>query len=221
VIDPWVFGWSQVLSIFGLLLTAAIAYFGFRSFERWKRERLEEKRIDVAFETLALAYEADIVFGGIRMTVVNPAEYKDMPRLDGESEKDWEARGLYYAISGRVRRATEYFDRVVKVQPRCMALFGPEVERVFGLVFEAREEILTACELLIWDLRNGPGPTDEDKEFWKQLRADVFRGHGKFAREGDRVGAKLKRFRQEIEEICRPTIDREYGKVRYSFAARA
>jgi hypothetical protein len=42
--DPWAFGWTQVLTIFGFLITLGIAGFGFRSFERWRRERLEERK---------------------------------------------------------------------------------------------------------------------------------------------------------------------------------
>jgi hypothetical protein len=60
--DPWAFGWTHVLTIVGFFVTCGIAYFGFRTFERWKREKIEEKRIDIAIEALALAYDSKEVF---------------------------------------------------------------------------------------------------------------------------------------------------------------
>src|SRR5712671_5852641 len=64
--DPWAFGWTQVLTIIGFAITLLIAFSGFRTFERWRREKLEEQRIEVAIEALALAYEASNVFAYIR-----------------------------------------------------------------------------------------------------------------------------------------------------------
>jgi hypothetical protein len=63
---PWSFGWTQLLTIIGLLITITIAIGGFRTFERWRKEKLEEKRIDIAIEALALTYEARFIFDSIR-----------------------------------------------------------------------------------------------------------------------------------------------------------
>jgi hypothetical protein len=57
--DPWTFGWTQLLTIIGFIITISIAVGGFRTFNRWKREKIEEKRIDIAIEALALVYEAN------------------------------------------------------------------------------------------------------------------------------------------------------------------
>lgn len=53
--DPWTFGWTQLLTIAGFAITIGIAWTGFRTFERWRREKIEEKCIDPAVEALALA----------------------------------------------------------------------------------------------------------------------------------------------------------------------
>jgi hypothetical protein len=52
--DAWVFGTNQLLTVLGLLLTLGIALASFRTFGRWKKEKLEEKRIDIAIQALAL-----------------------------------------------------------------------------------------------------------------------------------------------------------------------
>jgi len=38
--DPWIFGWTQLLTIIGFAITIAIAVGGFRTFDGWKREKL-------------------------------------------------------------------------------------------------------------------------------------------------------------------------------------
>jgi hypothetical protein len=100
--DPWAFGWTQFLTIVGLLITVSIAWGGFRTFKRWKRERIEDKRIDLALEALAIAYEAKYVFDEIRSPMAFPQEWEDLPRHAGETEDRWRARGSYYAILKRI-----------------------------------------------------------------------------------------------------------------------
>jgi hypothetical protein len=43
--DPWTFGWTQVLTIVGFAITLAVAVGGFGTFERWRKQKLEEKKI--------------------------------------------------------------------------------------------------------------------------------------------------------------------------------
>jgi hypothetical protein len=46
--NPWAFGWTQLLGVSGLLLTAAIGGFGLRTLNKWRREKIEEKKVDLA-----------------------------------------------------------------------------------------------------------------------------------------------------------------------------
>jgi hypothetical protein len=58
--DPCAFGWTQLLTLAGLLLTISIALGTYRTFNRWKREKIEERRLDVALDALSIAYEAQM-----------------------------------------------------------------------------------------------------------------------------------------------------------------
>ena len=51
--DPWAFGWTQLLTIIGFCITVTIALGSFRTFNRWRREKIEEKRLDVVLEPIA------------------------------------------------------------------------------------------------------------------------------------------------------------------------
>jgi hypothetical protein len=95
--NPWAFGWTQLFTIVGFLITIAIAIGGFRSFARWKRERIEERRIDIAFDVLSVAHESKFVFGRIRDPNGFEGEWKNMPPKEGESEQDRNMRGGSYA----------------------------------------------------------------------------------------------------------------------------
>ena len=39
-----------------------VGFGGFRTFGRWRREHIEERRIEIAFETLSIAQESNFVF---------------------------------------------------------------------------------------------------------------------------------------------------------------
>lgn len=76
----WEFGWTQVLTIAGLIMTALISFLGLRTFGKWKREKLEEKKIEIAFEFLAIAYELKYAFEAIRSPFCSSYEYQDLPK---------------------------------------------------------------------------------------------------------------------------------------------
>lgn len=170
--DPWTFGWTQLLTIVGFIITIVIAVGGFRTFARWKREKIEEKRIDTAIEALALVYESKIIFDHIRSEMSFPYEWKDMPQGYG-SEEERRARGPFYAILKRIEAQKEFFERAWKIQVRCTALFGPNVEEVFLLMHRARREIEVSAEMLWHDPRPSVA-TPDNLETWNRFRADVW-----------------------------------------------
>ena len=84
----WTFGWTQLLTIVGYIITIAIAVGGFRTFGRWKKEKIEEKRIETAIEALALVYESKFIFDHIRSEMSFAYEWKDMPDGYGTEERE-------------------------------------------------------------------------------------------------------------------------------------
>jgi hypothetical protein len=209
---PWSFGWTQLLTIIGFLITSLIAIGGFRTFGRWKRERLEEKRIDLALEALAFVHKSKFIFDSIRSGMTYPSEWEDMPKNVSEDESKRRARGEFYAIFKRMQRNKDFFDKAWDIQVRCSAMFGTRAEELFLLMHQARREIEVSAEMLLCDPYT-PHPTADNLATWHQFRADVWEAHNKLAPQGDRVGKKLTAFRDGIEKLCRPVIDRNYGRV--------
>jgi len=209
--DPWAFGWTQVLTIIGLLVTVGIAVGGFKTFERWRREKIEENKIEIAFEVLSLAYQTKSVFDQIRNPNGYEAEWKGMPERQGETEAERRSRGPTYGILMRLRAHEEFFDHVWELQPKAMAAFGERAEGVFDYLHEARALVHLAAQALTWEIPVNPVvPSEEDFKMRMQLRADIWAGFGDSEEGGDRVERRLQSFRSGIKTLCQPVIDRGF-----------
>jgi len=205
--SPWAFGWTQLLTIVGMIITIGIAAGGFRTFGRWKREKLEEARIETAIKALALTYKSKFVFESIRSPMTFSFEYKDMPEQAGETEDKRGRRGSFYAILKRIEHHKAFFEQAWELQAECTAIFGPAIEDTFLLLHRARREIEVSAEML-W---NDPEPTHRSEDnlaTWNSFRADVWAAYAGASKDGDKVGAKLSKFRSQMESFCRPIIDR-------------
>jgi hypothetical protein len=204
--DLWAFGWTQLLTIIGLIITVGIAGIGFRTFGRWKREKLEEKRIEIAFDMLGIAYEAQFIFAHIRGPMAYPYEWADMPEVISETADQRSARGTFYATLSRIGANQDYFERLWKLQPRCMAMFGAEVADVFMLLHRARREVEVAAQMLA-----SPG-----RKLGDEMRSKLERciwDTGDFEPKKDEVGKKLREFRMRTEALCKPIISSEFKRI--------
>jgi hypothetical protein len=167
-------------------------------------ERSWKRKIEIAFDTLALAYESKFVFDGIRSPMSFDYEYKDMKKKDGESDAEWNRRGPYYAILKRIDFNKDFFERAWKMQPRCTAMFGTQAEEMFLLMHRARREIEVSAQMLLWQELGHDAVVEFQRDIWER---------GEFEKDKDKVGKKLIEFRERVEKLCRPVIDRQYEKA--------
>ncbi len=208
--DPWAFGWTQVFTLFGFLITIIIAVSGFRTFGRWRREKLEERRIETALDVLAIAHETQFIFQNIRGPLTEGYEWADMPQWDGDTEDRRSRRGPYFAAIKRINANAEFFKRVWTIQPRCMALFGRQVEHTFMKLHQARRHIEVAAQMLAQRANEEHREDNEDtRKLYEQLRRDVF-DHGAFKPELDRVSKLLTEFVTETIAFAEPVIAHQY-----------
>ncbi|HEX3506649.1 MAG TPA: hypothetical protein VHU22_24980 [Xanthobacteraceae bacterium] len=205
--NAWQFGSTQLLTVIGFVITIGIAIGGFRTFGRWKREKIEERRIEIAFEALSIAQESKLVFGRIRNPAGYEAEWKAMPVKEGETESDRSMRGGSYAILARLSAHADYFDRVSRLQPKAVAVFGDKAERAFHHLNAAQDLVREAAMQLTWFLPVHPEkPTKEDFDMRMKLRGDLWAGFQK----PDRVENAVIAFRSEAEAAFKPVIQRRF-----------
>jgi len=208
---PWEFGWTQLLTIIGFLITVLIAIGGFRSFERWRRERIEEKKIDTAIEALVLVREAKFIFENIRSPMSFDYEWKDMPQSPGDDESMRRTKGSYFAILKRIDRHREFFQRAWKLQTMCGVLFGEKANEAFLLLQKARREVEVSAGMLV----NNPIPeirNPENKRTWDKFRADVWGGTAEAMKVRDTVAEKLEQFESGVRSVCEPIVEHKLRK---------
>jgi hypothetical protein len=209
---------GPAVTLLGIIVTGAIAAFGFRTFEKWKREKIEERRIEVAIDALAIAYEAKFVFESVRSPFIRSYEYEggyteaDSVRItlrDGQKGP--------YAVLKRLEQHEDFFTRIRKVEPVFMAIFGRETESIFKRLYEARTLLEHQAQGLFEEERYETDPKDigaRDRK--RELRASVFASADE-KKKDDKIGDLVKEFTERIEGICRPIVDQEFrGKGRKS-----
>jgi hypothetical protein len=207
--DPWAFGWTQLLTIIGMVITTTIAITGFRTFERWRREKIEERKIELALEALSLAYESKAVFGHIRSLVMYKGEGDDVPGKGGESDEHKRHRQSFFAVLKRIEASNDYFTRIWALQPKFIAIFGENTEDIFDQLHKARRDIEAAASTIVFDFE--PFDPKDDPSYSKELKGYRTTVFGPRRRdEADPVAEKLDDFRKRIDKLCRPVVDRTY-----------
>lgn len=206
---PWEFGWTQLLTIIGFVITISIAIGGFRTFGRWKRERIEERRMDIAFDVLSIAHESKFVFSRIRDPHGFEGEWRNMPIKEGESRQDRDKRGASYATLVRLNAHADYFERASRLQPKAIAVFGGAAETAFSKLEKAHTLVRDAASQLTWELPVKPDkPSEQDFEMRMRLRGDLWAAF----QTPDRVEWELTTFRSEVERIFRPVIEHRFRR---------
>jgi hypothetical protein len=199
---------APALTIIGFIIALSIAVAAFQSLKKWRGQQIEERRIETALDALAVTYESKYVFDNIRSPMVFEYEWNNMQRRPGEPDEIWQQRAAFFAVKQRILNHRDYFERVYKLQPRVMALLGQKAEQVFMLMHKARREIEVAADMLAWRVQNPIGPEpNHDEEFWRQCKRDIY-DYGDFEPNQDKVGKKLVEFREKMEALCRPVIDK-------------
>jgi hypothetical protein len=204
---------APTVALIGIIVTGWLAFAGLKTFGRWKRERLEEKRIDVAIEALAIAFEARLVFDDIRARFTRTYVYADT-KTDGVPDGKNRQRTLQdscAAVLKRVEAHQPFFDKALALEPKFVAVFGRDKDAVFERLFSARKRVIDTVEALLDDSRVELDPDDSEGRGRRvKWRKQIFASPG-IVDEEDEVGKSLQQFRDEIEKLCRPIVDRTFN----------
>jgi hypothetical protein len=107
---------GPLVALFGVIITGIFAIAGLRSFEKFKREKIEERRIELAIDALALAYESKFVFEVIRARAVRRHEYENAADEIAEGVKVSvhvrEGQRGAYAVMERIHAQAEFFEKL-------------------------------------------------------------------------------------------------------------
>jgi hypothetical protein len=208
---------GPVVALVGIAVTGTVAMLGLQSFAKFKREKIEERRIEVALDALTLAYESKFVFQMIRARAFTSDEHESGSDVSysvpgGIKTRLRTTQLSPYAVLKRIEKSAEFFERVRKIEPRFMAVFGAETEQIFAQLYSARTQLEAAVGQLF---EMGRIEYDKDDEFTdgqiRELKELIYRGPTE-TKEKDKIGDLTDGFRTRIEAICRPIVDHQYGK---------
>jgi hypothetical protein len=135
-----------------------------------------------------------------------------MPAISGESEDERSRRGKYFGVLRRIERNNEFFKEVFRVEPQVMALFGAGTEDIFCELHEARRQMEVSAGLLFQHFREEREKqlAEDTKGLRQRQLEDIDWAEASGADKGDRIGAKLAAFRERMEKLCRPIVERGY-----------
>lgn len=202
--DAWAFGLNHLLTLIGFVITLGIATAGFRSFAKWKREKIEERRIDVALEALALAYEAGFIFDSIRNPMSFEGEWAEMKGVD-DVQRRLHA-GPFFAILKRIEHHKDFFERVWRMQPRFMAMFDKGAADVFLKLHQARRSVEVSAGMLLRYAARGE-PIRDDK-FREKLEGDIWNTDA----DDDPIKLKVGEFVAGVEKHCQSVVAHRYAR---------
>jgi hypothetical protein len=166
---------GPAVTLIGFVVTIVLGIIGFSTFGRWRRQEIEQRRMDIAFEALNIAYKTRHVFDHIRGAMIYGSEWADMPQVFGDDDHKRTRRGSYYAIRKRLEAHKEFFESVWEVHAKCMAMFGPQVEEIFLELHQARRGVEIAIEALIRHLDDAPMTPESYGRFLATIESGFMR----------------------------------------------
>jgi hypothetical protein len=142
---------------------------GFLAFNNWKREQIGGRKIEVAEEALALMYEAQDVFRGVRSAFFSYTD-AELTEFAEKNEMSSEEASSYLTNSAPLKRMSEqaeFFKRMYAIKPKVLVLLGREAAEVLEEMQRVRVEIQVATEVLVELMRH---PDRDDEGYKKEVR---------------------------------------------------
>lgn len=144
----------------------------------WRAQKLIERQMDTGERTLMAAYKAKSALESIRSNFMSGSELsraeQDLAANESELKAQPEERArrisFVQAIYNRVNATKEDWDEVFAVIPLVTAYFSEELAENLRTLIRQRSVVIASAEGYIDD-HDG-----DDREFTRQLRADLFKG---------------------------------------------
>lgn len=194
---------SGIGTFVGAVAVVVTAFKAANTFNEWKTQKLGEKRIDLAERALTATYAAK-----------DALEYARNPLSDGQelakAEQDAQTTQSWHEMDGPARKryaeALVRFNRLktgstsrkalVEVMPSAKAFFG---DKLYNALSDFHNQF-NVLETYLVDYADGE--MLEDKDYAKEIREAMYRGH----RDDNIISKVVKKALSEIEAECFPAL---------------
>jgi hypothetical protein len=200
VSNPWEFGLTHALAILQICVTLALAAIGLRTFAKWRREKIEERKIPLAEDALRLVYKARSIFKDVRRPYLNDLEEEEFAgKPEGKATRMAQIRFAKY---------TDDFTELELTNLKLQAYFGRR-ESFFRNIETAHQEVLEASSSLLM-----VPETELPEERKKVLEAIAVKRSRSPLDEIDNLVEKNIR---DIEELTAPVLTIKQGWLERNF----
>ncbi len=190
-------------TIIGALAVIGAAWFGSRTFESWRKQKLSERRIEQAERILTATYKVRRALGYVRHPLMRGQELgtaeEQLKKPDNWSTITAESKQKLILVQAYYNRLNAELDErraIDECQPMARALFGQEVEKALDTLNHQFHIVRTAVESNISD--------GNDREFQRSIDEVLFSvsGTDKPNKMNDVIEAQVKL----IEGACLPVL---------------
>ncbi len=184
-----------------------VAWKGANVFASWRRQKIEERRIDIAERILVAAYRASRALDGIR----NPAMFggeteraekklrdDDYPldaKPDGQRSRIITSQG----ILNRISDTQAEWDALFEVMPTAAALFGKDLELAIENIIRQKQYVSVYARA--YSDNNG-----NDEQFRKKVERAIWQGVAQAYEEPDEVDVAVAESIAKIEQTLLPVV---------------
>lgn len=190
-------------------LTAGAAIYGVYlaklGLDKWRRETIGKRKVELAEEVLASFYEARDIITWARFPGSVGSEGSTRPREPGESEDDARRKDSYYVTPERLNKKAEFFAQLQARKYRFAVMFGKDKAKPFDDVHEIKSKVIVSAHMLIRTHRQGGDPVETAQ--LSKNRRDWEDTVGWGVSEEDAIARRLDGVIENVEKSCRPIID--------------
>jgi hypothetical protein len=200
--------WKEVFGLAAnvvLLITAITAIFGVA---KWAKEHKGRKRIDLAEDVLATAYEAAEAISYMRSPFSFDSEAKDLVRHESETDAQFRLRKTYSVAYFRYQQNSELFSKLRTLCYRVEAVFGKPHGAPIRELLKAPHQVITAGSSLARLIGDSdllePEARARNFDFRQKLEAKFWEGM-----DNDVLTAELNRALESIGTFARIVIEND------------
>ena len=134
---------------------AFAAYIGRNTFADWKRQKQEERRLEIAERTLTLAYRLRYDFHSVRTPLIDQYELDEAESVLRQDSGDWwdqqsealkQRARIAQAIMNRLRRHRDDWQKIWELKPLALAFFGSAAEQHLDVFWQQYRSLLQDAE---------------------------------------------------------------------------
>ncbi len=184
--------WQIVASFANAIAILIAAWIARNSFNSWRDQRLQERKIDLADKCLASVYHCELAFDEMRSRSISfPKEYDEI----------YGAKASSQAYLDRMSRYNDAFDNIYSLLGPAKAVFGTDAHTAIKSFLFLRNELRTGIDAHVDIQGDDYGYPQSTKDFAIENRKLLFKSLGE-----DKFGATISQSVSQAKRIFEPFL---------------